>query len=464
MLYRAAQKTFQSPKILRYLAFTLYTLGDYDEAELALEAYITLVEKIRETKTAEFFKKIPSTENENKFSDNESVEHVVKVLITGSEMMAKYLCKSDKTLEYANKTLTWCEIDDSLVDNRSFAQAWRCVGVGYSLTAREVIDPENRPDLHSKAIEAFDKSISLDPDAFETHYLLALEYAITRDISKAIDCVRQAIVLENESVPCWHLLVLLMSSQKDVQGALKACEMCLKETDLENTDLSVDDGEEFLSFKLTQNALHELANGPEAAIQNHEKLFILYAKMFPEFTLVSPNDPPYDSSSSRKQSNAFDDTQTQTTQSPKPATSVRSFPSVLEKKDGDESTDGSISSIGLGNKDTLEVPKTNYASSIASSRNSASSRRSITPTISGIPSAKSVTSFIAPSQPILKMRHRKQRATKSLVDLWLSSASTFRRLGNLEEAQKALESAEETDNSNPDLWCQYLSILLIDNN
>ncbi|KAF0420930.1 TPR-like protein [Gigaspora margarita] len=463
MLYRAAQRTFQSPKILRYLTYTLTTLGDYDEAELALEAYTTLVEKIRETKTVEFFKKIPSTENvyENKFSDNEIVEHVVKVLITGSEMMAKYLCKSDKTLEYAKKALNWCEIDDNLVDDKLFAHAWRCVGVGYSLAAREVIDPENRPDLHSKAIEAFDKSISFDPDAFETHYLLALEYAITRDINKATDCVRQALVLEDESVPCWHLLVLLMSSQKDIQGALKACEMCLTETDIENADSSIDDGEEFLSFKITQNALQEVANGPETAIQNHEKLFILYAKMFPEYALVSPSDPPYDSSSSRKPSNAFEDTQTQTTLSPKPATSVRSFPSVVEKKDGDESTDGSISSIGIGNKDTLEVPKTNYASSIASSRNSASSRRSTTPTISGIPSAKSVTSFITPSQPMLKMRQRKQRATKSLVDLWLSSASTFRRLGNLEEAQKAIESAEETDNFNPDVWCQFGYLLSV---
>ncbi|CAG8488262.1 6514_t:CDS:2, partial [Cetraspora pellucida] len=63
MLYRAAQRTFQSPKILRYLTFILNTLGDYDEAELALEAYTALVEKIRETKTAECFKRIPSAES-----------------------------------------------------------------------------------------------------------------------------------------------------------------------------------------------------------------------------------------------------------------------------------------------------------------------------------------------------------------------------------------------------------------
>jgi len=52
------------------------------------------------------------------------------------------------------------------------------------------------------------------------------------------------------------------------------------------------------------------------------------------------------------------------------------------------------------------------------------------------------------------VRQRRQRASKALIELWLASASTFRRLGNLEEAQKAIESAEEVDNSNPDVWCQ----------
>jgi hypothetical protein len=58
------------------------------------------------------------------------------------------------------------------------------------------------------------------------------------------------------------------------------------------------------------------------------------------------------------------------------------------------------------------------------------------------------------SQATTKVKQRRQRATKALTDLWLASASTFRRLGNLEEAQKAIESAQEVDDLSPDVWCQ----------
>ena len=66
-----------------------------------------------------------------------------------------------------------------------------------------------------------------------------------------------------------------------------------------------------------------------------------------------------------------------------------------------------------------------------------------------------MTKSVNSSPPVtLKTKLRRQRAFKALTDLWLASASTFRRLGNLEESQKAIESAEEVDNSNPDVWCQ----------
>jgi hypothetical protein len=52
------------------------------------------------------------------------------------------------------------------------------------------------------------------------------------------------------------------------------------------------------------------------------------------------------------------------------------------------------------------------------------------------------------------MRQRQRHGARALCELWLASAAAFRRLRNFEEAQKALESAEEADAGNPDLWCQ----------
>ncbi|CAI2165960.1 1376_t:CDS:10 [Funneliformis geosporum] len=470
MLHRVTHKTFQSPRILRHLINTLIIYGDYEEAELALNAYIALVERAKKTKIEDIEKQMhySLTEHENGVSHDlklnsyvEPSEQVILILISGSDLMAKYMNKAHSTLEIAQKAVNWYENDNSLDDDDLLARAWRCVGVGYSLLATEETDPGKRPELHSKAIEALKISISLDSEAFETHYQLSLEYAMTRDINQAIISVRQALTLDS-SMSCWHLLVLLFSSQKDIQGALKACEVAIKESDWDTADPTVDystlsvigndDGNEFLSFKLTQNALQELSSGTEVAIQNFDKLFMLYGKVFPDYNIItSPNGSIYDATSLTITA--------ATVKPPVGNNSVKSFTST-DKKEGYISTEGSIYSVG--HKDTLDVPKTNYAPSIASSRNSASSglRRSPTSTIVG--AAKLVNQSTTPALQVttLKTRQRRQRAAKALTDLWLSSASTFRRLGNFEEAQKTIENAEEVDNSSPDVWCQFGLLLL----
>lgn len=49
---------------------------------------------------------------------------------------------------------------------------------------------------------------------------------------------------------------------------------------------------------------------------------------------------------------------------------------------------------------------------------------------------------------------RTTRANKVQVTLWLLSASTFRRLGKMADALRAIEEAERVDASNPDVWYQ----------
>ena len=101
MLHRATNKTFQSPRILRHLINTLITYGDYEEAELALNAYIALVEKAKETKVEDIEKQIHDSLETNKKSCtsdkpqmvSETSEQVIQMLIVGSELMAKYMDK-----------------------------------------------------------------------------------------------------------------------------------------------------------------------------------------------------------------------------------------------------------------------------------------------------------------------------------------------------------------------------------
>jgi len=94
MLYRAAKKTFHSPQIMRHLVNSLIALGEYDEAALALDAYITLVEKAKETHLEEIERKLHHAESSvKKFCEIEDPSNVIQTVLRGVYLMAKYLNK-----------------------------------------------------------------------------------------------------------------------------------------------------------------------------------------------------------------------------------------------------------------------------------------------------------------------------------------------------------------------------------
>ncbi|TFK51537.1 hypothetical protein OE88DRAFT_1659604 [Heliocybe sulcata] len=61
---------------------------------------------------------------------------------------------------------------------------------------------------------------------------------------------------------------------------------------------------------------------------------------------------------------------------------------------------------------------------------------------------------LSPQQPVMKWNKRMAREKKLLSDLWLMSAATFRRLGQLEQAKGAIQEAEVQDQQNTGVWVQ----------
>lgn len=123
------------------------------------------------------------------------------------------------------------------------------------------------------------------PVAFEGHYHLALQLAEMREIPKAILATKQSLSINPSHVPSWHLLVLLLSSQKDHERALSICTAGLRESvwDQGQTDDSTaqgSDGEEYLAFRITQAVLHDQVYGPESALEHQGALFSLYSRVF----------------------------------------------------------------------------------------------------------------------------------------------------------------------------------------
>jgi hypothetical protein len=139
--------------------------------------------------------------------------------------------------------------------------------------------------MYAKAVESLNNAVKVAPGAFDSQYLLALQYAEMREIAKAILTVKQSISLNSSHIPSWHLLALLLSSQKDYERALSICAVGLKESewDLAQTDgfsASQLDGEDYLALRVTQAVLQDQVHGPEAGLEHEEALFSLYTRVF----------------------------------------------------------------------------------------------------------------------------------------------------------------------------------------
>ncbi|KAF9101372.1 hypothetical protein BGX27_011502 [Mortierella sp. AM989] len=450
-IYRASQRTFQSPRILRSLFFALVDLGQYDEAELALKGYLSM-EEINE-KSRDTVQEVLTHEQRVR-QDIESEYDITTVMIAGSLLYGKELGKHAEALTCANNALIY--IHKYLLQHEKVAEllssAYNYQGTAYGLQASNTYDPEKRPALYAKAVESFTKSIETLPHGYEGHYLLALQLAEMREVPKAILAVKESLGINPSHIPSWHLLALLLSSQKDYERALNICAVGLRESEWDNplTDgfsASQIDGEDYLAFRVTQTVLYDQVNGPESALELQEALFGLYNKVFAAEP-GSVGESLYDIQSIRRSDSDI-----------VPGSTVVGRPrasSILSVRSRN-GTGSDFSQIHSGTQTSLDVPKANYASSISSIGSTGSkSRRHPTPVTSNQAHlARSALSLPPTVQRLTtKIVSRTARANKALVDLWLLSASTFRRIGRTEDAMKSIEEAERVDSSNPDVWYQ----------
>ncbi|KAF9980637.1 hypothetical protein BGZ65_004861, partial [Modicella reniformis] len=460
-IYRASQKTFESPRILRFLFFALVDFGQYDEAVLALKAYLELAEINSKVKAAGDNDEVLSHEQRIK-QDIESERDIATVMVEGSRLYGKELGKPIESFDCAERAVAKIQKNLQNEDAQELLyNAYNYQGIAHALLASQAHEPEKRPALYAKAVEAYQKAIEVCPEAFEAHYYLALQFSETREVPKAIAAVKDSLNLNSAHIPSWHLLVLLLSSQKEYEPALNVCSVGLKESewDLPSTDgfsASQLDGEDYLALRITQAALHDQIHGPESALESQEALFIIYTKIFgPEPS--SLGDSLYDIQNIRRRDQSDIEQGSTIVGRPRAGSilSVRSRSGVSDLGQ----------SIGGSNSSTLDIPKQNYASSVTSIGSSGSKWRNkpIPPAATAAAAAAAAGTSVGKSLqniPATVQRStgrdvlRTARANKVLVTLWLMSASVFRRLDRMEEALKAIEEAERVDASNPEVWYQ----------
>ncbi|KAI8866118.1 TPR-like protein [Ramicandelaber brevisporus] len=188
----------------------------------------------------------------------EPVARIIETLVTGARLNLQHLNKPQTCIEHAEFALKLCEKyggqTDIAPDIGSFthcnssigsgcgsgggngsawyglavppalhAQALQFLAAGSGAVAMHTSNPEIRRVNQSFSLETFAKAAELSSDNAELHYQYALQLAEGRETLQAIAMVKRALQLNNKHLPSFNLLALLLSSQQDLQGALKAC-------------------------------------------------------------------------------------------------------------------------------------------------------------------------------------------------------------------------------------------------
>ncbi|KAJ3296469.1 hypothetical protein HK104_001562 [Borealophlyctis nickersoniae] len=251
--------------------------------------------------------------------EGEMVADAVGVLIAGVRIC---LCTVEGDEEKLRKAVRYAETAADILrdhgstckDLTSLSQkAYQFLGVAYGELGLEVRDSQERRQLQERAAECLRESVRLNESCWQAWYQLAMQYAELGEIADAIAAVNKSLQLKSNHIPSWNLLALLVSSRKELDQALKVCDMGWKEcigtvvrarqptvivpfaivpeegsrapTPPELEGFTWDlvesgDKEDLMNLKLTQLTIETTKFGPKAGLETLQFLFVLYRKLF----------------------------------------------------------------------------------------------------------------------------------------------------------------------------------------
>ncbi|KAJ2459949.1 hypothetical protein GGF42_001147 [Coemansia sp. RSA 2424] len=244
VLYESIYLTYNSPRVLRRLVHALIAFGDYHEAGLAFDTYLTLVERQLEAVRKAIGAAIAdgATDFSSAFGPNfESVNDILQAAITGARLNLVNLSSAHDCLSlvhFAYDLISDVELKDPghaiipevPVAIKAQLALWK--GAAHGVLAQKSREPDNRADHHTAALQLLEQAVEQSPRSFDAHYQLALELAIgARDILAATASAKQAVALDSKRTEAWHLLALLSTSRKDYAKAQQICDVALRQSE-----------------------------------------------------------------------------------------------------------------------------------------------------------------------------------------------------------------------------------------
>nr|XP_019947666.1 PREDICTED: tetratricopeptide repeat protein 7A [Paralichthys olivaceus] len=139
-------------------------------------------------------------------------------------------------------------------------KAYLALGLSCSLQASDASLKADRNDFNKRALQALSKAHSLDPLDARIAMYLALQLALVRQVSAAMEPLQAALTLHGDDLHSLHLLTLLLSAQKHHRHAL------------DTVGLALSQHPDNFNLLFTKVKLEEAVFGPATALQSCEEM------------------------------------------------------------------------------------------------------------------------------------------------------------------------------------------------
>ncbi|XP_073996401.1 tetratricopeptide repeat domain 7 [Rhodnius prolixus] len=177
--------------------------------------------------------------------------------------------------------LEWSEIALQREINNPQGLLSRCHlynGIGAHYGALNTHLKVNKQSLNNNAAEALSKAQQLDPNDHLVEYYIGMNCACRGQISEALAHVKAALKLCPEHAPSLHLMVLLLTSQKQYNEAYLLLQSALS------------DFPDSLDLHYVKAHLELHAQGGEVALHTAKNMLMLWKLLYEEQTIIDQND------------------------------------------------------------------------------------------------------------------------------------------------------------------------------
>ncbi|KAM7300150.1 tetratricopeptide repeat protein 7B [Ixodes scapularis] len=178
--------------------------------------------------------------------------------LLAAKVCLEHLGSVEEGVEFAEEALS----REKQHSQSLLAQCHLVLGVGHALMADQRRPQSRRAEHKATAFQCFLRAQSADPYYHLPEFHLALHYAEVRQLSNAVLHAKRALELNPEHLPSLHLLVLLLSAQKQHSEALQLVTATLEEYP------------DCLNLMYTKAHLEDYCLGPEEALLTSKQMLL----------------------------------------------------------------------------------------------------------------------------------------------------------------------------------------------